>query len=60
MIDAVALWGDESRVEEKLLELFSFGANEILASPVSAGQDREASFDRTMQLLAKVAQSVDT
>ncbi|MCE2463211.1 MAG: LLM class flavin-dependent oxidoreductase [Dehalococcoidia bacterium] len=58
MVDAVALWGDEARVEEKLEELFSFGAAEILASPVSAGGDREASFDRTMQLLAKVARTV--
>ena len=60
MVDAVALWGDEGRVEEKLGELFSFGAAEILASPVPAGRDREASFDRTMQLLAKVARSLKT
>lgn len=55
MVDAVALWGNEGRVEEKLEELFSFGAAEILASPVPAGRDRGASLDRTMQLLAKVA-----
>ncbi len=58
MVDAVAVWGNESRVTEGLQGLFSMGATEILASPVSAGSDREASRDRTLEVLAKVAQSV--
>ena len=59
MVDAVAVWGDESRVTEGLQGLFSIGATEILASPVPAGGDREASRDRTLAVLAKVAQSVN-
>ena len=58
MIDAVALWGSESRVAEKLKELFSFGAGEILASPVPAGDAPTASLDRTLRLLAQVASEV--
>jgi alkanesulfonate monooxygenase SsuD/methylene tetrahydromethanopterin reductase-like flavin-dependent oxidoreductase (luciferase family) len=56
MIDAVALWGDESRVVEAIAGLFTLGATEILVSPVPAGEDRAASLERTLRLLAKVAQ----
>ena len=59
MVDAVAVWGDESRVTEGLQGLFSMGATEILASPVPAGGDPETSLDRTLAVLAKVAQSVN-
>ena len=59
MVDAVAVWGDESRVTEGLQGLFSMGATEILPSPVPAGGDREASRERTLEALAKVAQSVN-
>jgi F420-dependent oxidoreductase-like protein len=57
MIDAVALWGDESRVAEAISELFALGATEILVSPVPAGEDRAASLERTLRLLPQVAQS---
>ena len=57
MVDAVSAWGDEARVSESLQKLFDLGASEILASPVPAGADREASMDRTLQLIAKVANS---
>jgi F420-dependent oxidoreductase-like protein len=57
MIDAVALWGDESRVAEAIGGLFTLGATEILVSPVPAGDDRAASLERTLRLLAQVAQS---
>ena len=50
--------GDESRVTEGLQGLFSMGATEILASPVPAGGDREASRDRTLEVLSKVGQSL--
>ncbi len=59
MVDAVAVWGDESRVNDGLQGLFSMGATEILASPVPAGSDREASRDRTLEVLAKIAKSVN-
>jgi F420-dependent oxidoreductase-like protein len=55
MIDAGVLWGDEARVAERLHELLDWGATEILASPVLAGNDRAASLDRTMRLLGEVA-----
>ncbi len=58
MVDAVAVWGDESRVNEGLQGLLSMGATEILASPVPAGNDREASREQTLEVLAKVAQSL--
>jgi len=58
MIDAVALWGDESRVAEAIAGLFALGATEILVSPVPAGTDQAASIERTLRLLSQVAQSV--
>ena len=58
MIDAVVLWGNEARVEERLRELLSFGATEVLVSPVAAGSNRTASLDRTMRLLGRTAQAV--
>jgi len=33
MIDDVVFWGDETKVAERIQELFSFGATEVLASP---------------------------
>ena len=58
MVDSVAAWGDESRVMESLQQLFSLGASEIMASPVPAGGDREASLDRTLRLLSQAATSI--
>ena len=58
MIDAVVLWGNETRVTERLHDLFAYGATEILASPVLAGCDQTASLERTMHLLGRVAQSI--
>ncbi len=57
MIDAGVLWGNEKQVEERLHELFAFGATEILAAPVLAGSNRTASLERSMRLLGRVAQS---
>jgi alkanesulfonate monooxygenase SsuD/methylene tetrahydromethanopterin reductase-like flavin-dependent oxidoreductase (luciferase family) len=58
MIDAVVLWGNEARVEERLRELLSFGATEVLVSPIAAGSNRTVSLDRTMRLLGRTAQAV--
>ena len=58
MLDAVLLSGDESRVAERLRQLFSLGATEVLVSPLAVGPDRAASLDRTLQLVAEVAKSV--
>ena len=58
MIEAVVLSGDESRVADRLRELFSFGATEILVSPLAAGGDRAAAVERTLRLVADVAKAV--
>ena len=58
MIDAVVIWGDETKVADGLQQLFSFGATEVLASPVAAGDDRAASLERTLSLLGQVSQSM--
>jgi F420-dependent oxidoreductase-like protein len=58
MIEAVVLSGDEARIADRLHELFRFGAGEILVSPLVAGSDREASVQRTLRLVAEVANVV--
>ena len=55
MIDGAVIWGDEGQCLERIQEWLSFGATEILASPVVAGPDSEASLDRTMRLLGQAA-----
>ena len=57
MIDGVVLWGSESQVAEKLKGLFSLGATEVMASPMPAGSDPDASRERTLRLLAQVSKS---
>ena len=59
MIDATTLYGDEAKVAEKIKEIFALGATEVLASPVPAGGDRAGSLERTLQLLAQVARSME-
>ena len=59
MLDAVVLSGNEDQVEEKLMELFSFGATEILVSPITAGGNRKVSRERTLNLLAQVSESIE-
>lgn len=58
MLDAVVLSGSEERVAQRLRELLDWGATEIIAHPITAGSDREASLERTLRLVAEVAQSV--
>jgi F420-dependent oxidoreductase-like protein len=60
MIETVVLSGEESRVADRLHELFSFGATEILVSPLAAGSDREASLERTLRLVAEAAKTTAT
>ena len=54
MVDDVVFIGDEEQVANRLRELLSWGATEIIAHPVLAGQDREASLRRTLELVAAV------
>jgi alkanesulfonate monooxygenase SsuD/methylene tetrahydromethanopterin reductase-like flavin-dependent oxidoreductase (luciferase family) len=58
MVDAVALYGNESQVAEQIEELFSGGAGEVYVSVVTAGSDRAASLDRTLRLLGREAEKL--
>ena len=58
MVDAAAVWGNESQVTEGLLGMLAMGATELMASPVAAGADREASLERTLEVLARVSRSL--
>jgi F420-dependent oxidoreductase-like protein len=55
MIEAVVASGDESSVEGMVRGLFEMGATEVLASPILAGPDQEASLDRALKLLGKIS-----
>ena len=57
MIDEVVFWGDEARVAERIQEMFSFGASEVLLSPIGAGEDQAESVHRATRLLAELAKS---
>ena len=59
MIEGTVLWGSEAEVRQRLDNLYSLGASEVLVSLVHAGDDQEASLGRTMDLLGEVAQSLD-
>jgi hypothetical protein len=60
MIDAVVLSGNETQVAERLYGLLSWGSTELLVHVVTAGEDREASRQRTLKLVAEVAKTVAT
>jgi F420-dependent oxidoreductase-like protein len=57
MLDSVLLAGDEATVAEKLAEVFSWGAAEVLATVIPVGDAPEKSAERTMQLLAEASAS---
>jgi F420-dependent oxidoreductase-like protein len=57
MIDAIVCWGEETRVAERIRDLFACGATEVLLSPIGAGEDQAASIHRTTRLLAELARS---
>jgi len=57
MIDAVVFWGDETKVAERIQEMFSAGAAEVLISPIGAGEDQTESIHRTTRLIADLAKA---
>ena len=57
MIDAVVFWGDETRVAERIQEMFLAGAAEVLVSPIGAGEDQAESIHRTTRLIAELAKA---
>lgn len=58
MIDAVVLHGDESRAKKQLQEMFACGASEVIVLPILAGQDKMASYQRAIQLVADASRSI--
>ena len=57
MIDAAVWWGDETKVAEKIKEMFSFGATEVLLSPIAAGEDQGESIHRVTRLIAEMSKT---
>ena len=57
MIDTVVLSGDEETVSARIKQLFDLGAREVLATVITAGGDRTASWKRTVGLVAEMTTS---
>ena len=55
MVDSVVFSGDETRVAERIKEMFSFGASEVLISPIGVGENQAESIHRTTRLIAELA-----
>ena len=53
LIAAVTLAGDEDAVTQKLDSIFARGVSEVVATVITAGEDRASSAQRTMRLLAE-------
>ena len=58
MLEDVVFSGSEEDVAGRLRELFDWGATEILAHPVTAGGDPQASMNRNLNLIATVTQGL--
>ncbi len=57
MLDEVLIAGDEDAVAERIQEALDWGASELLATPIPAGDDPDATEDRTLRLLAELQAS---
>ena len=55
MVNAVVVIGNEGQVAERLDGILSWGAGELLVSVVTAGQDKDASRERTLRFLGEFA-----
>jgi F420-dependent oxidoreductase-like protein len=58
MLDDVVAMGGEETVANRLREVIAWGATEIIAHPILAGQDREKSMHRALELVAAVNRSM--
>ena len=54
MLDEVLIAGDEATVADRIQTIFDWGASELLATPIPAGNDPDATEERTVRLLAEV------
>ena len=57
MIDTVVTHGPEAVVADRLRSLFAIGVSEIIAQPIVAGPDTDASLERTLRLVAGLAKT---
>jgi F420-dependent oxidoreductase-like protein len=58
MVEAVVFHGTEEQVAGRIKELLSWGATEVMAHPITAGPDPEASMSRTLNLIAEVGRDL--
>ena len=54
MLDEVLIAGDEDAVASRIRTVFEWGASELLATPIPAGDDPQATEDRALRLLAEL------
>ncbi len=54
ILDEVLIAGDEATVAGRIRTVFDWGASELLATPVAAGDDPDETEERTLRLLAEV------
>jgi F420-dependent oxidoreductase-like protein len=56
LVDALVAWGDEAAVAARLRSVIAEGAREVIAHPLLAGADRQASLARALDAIAAAAQ----
>lgn len=54
MLDEVLIAGDEAAVADRIRTVFDWGADELLATPIPAGDDPAATEERTLKLLGEL------
>lgn len=54
MLDEVLIAGDEATVADRIRTVFEWGADELLATPIPAGDDPAATEERTLKLLGEL------
>ena len=59
MIKSVMYSGNEGQVTQRLAELLAIGPQEVFVTPLGAGSDRAASFDRALRLVGGIAKSLN-
>ena len=58
MLDAVVISGNEETVAARLRQVLSWGATELLVSVITAGDNRTASWERTVRTLAEAGKAL--
>ena len=55
MLDAVVISGDPEEVAQRIADLFKWGVSEVVAHVLLVGEDRKASWERTVDTLTKLS-----